>query len=187
MKYKSALQLFIDPILETPKDRRLFKSNTDATRRQYVELVSKANKSVKIVAGEANRQLFDREDFAIGLDTFLQNNPDSELQFIFHKDDDINIAKELFEEQNKSIVALKKQFSDRIHIFWIDKRPHQHYAVIDNGELAILEEPDHKPNEPFDALITQDKQWARKWSKRFDNYLYQCLDLGHCQELVFDV
>ncbi len=182
MPFKPALQLFIDPILEKPRDRKLSKVDGLA-RNENIRLISSACKSVKIVAGEANRQLFNLEDFAIGLKTFLENNPDGTLQFMFHKDNDEKVAETLFKDENKLLVTLKQEFNDRVHVFWINKRPHQHYAVIDNGRLAILEEPDHPPNKPFDALITYDKSWAHKWSDRFDKYLNHCRDLGNCREL----
>jgi len=183
MPFKSALQLFIDPILEKPRDRKLFKIDPEAARKEYVRLISSACRSVKIVAGEANRQLFERKDFVTGLKTFLRNNPDGTFQFMCHKDNNDKVAETLFKDQNKLLVALKQEFNDRVHIFWINKRPHQHYAVIDDGRLAILEEPDHPPNEPFDALVTYDKSWAHKWSERYDKYLDHCRDLGHCREL----
>lgn len=182
MPFKSALQLFIDPVLEKPLDRKLSKIDSEA-REEYVRLVSGAYKSVKIVAGEANSRLFDREDFATGLETFLKNNPDAILQLIFHKNNDAKVAEALFKDKNKLLFALKQKFNDRVHIFWINKRPHQHYAVIDDGMSAILEEPDHPKYKPFDALVTYDKSWAHKWSERFDKYLDHCRDSGRCREL----
>lgn len=183
MPFKSALQLFIDPILEKPRDYKLAKTDPEAARKEYVKLTSGAYRSVKIVAGEANGQLFDRSDFVNGLRTFLRNNPDGTFQLMCHKANDRKVAETLFKDQNKLLVALKQEFKDRVHIFCLDKRPHQHYAVIDDGRLAFLEEPDHQPNEPFDARVTYDKSWAHKWSERFDKYLDHCRDLGRCQEL----
>lgn len=183
MPFKSALQLFIDPILEKPHECRLSKTDPEVARKEYVRLVSGACKSVKIVAGEANRQLFNRKDFVDGLKTFLTNNPDGTFQLMCHKDNDDGVAEALFKDQNNLLVTLKQEFNGRVHIFWINKRPHQHYAVIDDGRLAILEEPDHPPYEPFDALVTYDKSWAHKWSERFDKYLDHCLDEGRCREL----
>ena len=70
----------------------------------------------------------------------LQDNPDSTVEMVFHKDDDIGKAEIGFREENTHLLALKQEFPDRVHIFWTPKRPRQHYAVVDEGELAILEQ-----------------------------------------------
>jgi hypothetical protein len=184
MRFKSALQLFIDPIIEESPERELNRTNPKAAREEYIQLTSGANKSVKIVAGEANRQLFNEKAFVDGLRTFLSHNPKGTFKLICHKDDDRKVAEEMFKKQNKLLVDLKHDIKDRVQIFWVSKRPHQHYAVIDDGRLAILEEPDHKPFAPFDGLVTYDKNWAHEWSKRFDKYLDHCRASGRCQEMT---
>lgn len=184
MIFKSALQLFIDPILEKPRERELNRTNPSVARKEYIQLTSGANKSVKIVAGEANRQLFNQNAFVDGLRTFLRNNPEGTFKFICHKDDDRKVAEEMFKEQNDKLVVLKQEIKDRVQIFWVSERPHQHYAVVDDGRLAILEEPDHKPHAPFDGLVTYDKNWAHKWDERFDKYLDHCRASDRCQEMA---
>jgi len=179
MPFKSALQLLVDSVLVDSSSRMLPKLDPERTRASYVELVASARISVKIVAGEANHQLFDREDFGFAIRRILSDNPKSMVEFIFHKDNEFVVAKSAFQENNKQLYALKQEFPDRLHIFWSPKRPSQHYAVVDNGVLVILEQPSHPRNRPFWATVTYNMTRAKEWSERFDGYV------THCRELNF--
>lgn len=147
-------------------------------RWQYIENIHGFNKSVKIVAGEANGKLFDRPEFANALKEGLKSHNDATVKMIFHKVDNIGEARSLFIENNKQMVELKKTFPDRVHIFWVPKRPKQHYAVKDESTV-IFEQPDHKPGKPRWGIIVQDPSLGHEWENRFDEYV------GYCQELYF--
>lgn len=177
MPFKSALQILVDSVLIDSSFSMLPKLDPERTRASYVELVANARISVKIVAGEANHQLFDREDFGFAIGRLLFDNPKSTVMFIFHKENEFGAAKRLFQEKNKQLYALKQEFPDRLHIYWSPKRPRQHYAVVDNGALAILEQPSHPRNKPFWATVTSNMTRAKEWSKRFDEYVTYCREL----------
>ena len=177
MPFKSALQILLDSVLIDSSSRMLPKLDPERTRASYVELVANARISVKIVAGEANHQLFDREDFGFAIRRVLSVNPSSTVELVFHKDNEAVAAKSAFKENNKHLYALKQEFPDRLHIFWAPKRPRQHYAVVDNGVFALLEQPSHPKNKPFWATVTSNMTRAKEWSKRFDEYVTYCREL----------
>lgn len=177
MQFKSALELLLDNI--GPREARLGlpKFDPNITREEYIARIRGFQKSIKIVTGEANNQLFEREDLLQALRGGLSSGYDKTLQFVFHKNDDMKTAREEFQVQNKELVNLKLEFPDRVHIYWSPIRPRQHYAVIDNGKKAILEEPNHARGQTFWATIVLDESRAKSWENRFDNYIEYCREL----------
>ena len=179
MPFRSALEVLLDRV--APKEARLGwpKTDAEATRANYVAQINGYRRSLKIVAGEANGKLFDRNDLAEVLRSGLMRSQFSTLQLVFHKHDAISEAKKAFEVDNAALLQLKLDFPKRVHLYWSPIRPRQHYAVIDDGDKAILEEPNHEPGQPFWATVVMNKNRAAGWSDRFDKYV-QC-----CKELEF--
>lgn len=177
MQFKSTLELLLDIV--GPREARLglSKFTPEVTRESYVAQIKGYQKSIRLMTGEANSQLFNREDLLQVLgEGFLSGNGKT-LQFVFHKNDDMKTAQEEFQVQNKGLVNLKIEFPDCVHIYWSPIRPRQHYAVIDDGKKAILEEPNHARGQPFWATIVLDESRARGWANRFDDYIKYCTEL----------
>ena len=178
MQWKSTL----DSILETigPPESRLALSKTDpeSTREKYIEYIGSAHRSVKIVVGEANGKLFNQSALKDALKAVLSHSNESTVEFVFHKYDDIDRAKESFQINNAELVELKLEFPERTHILWSPIRPRQHYVVLDGGEKVILEEPSHKGFEPFWAAVVLDSERGKGWVDRFDKYIKYCRELN---------
>ncbi|HEY54861.1 MAG TPA: hypothetical protein G4N91_01080 [Dehalococcoidia bacterium] len=174
MAFKSVLDILLDNIGTKEARSGLSKFTPDETRDSYISHVADFKKSVKIVTGEANGKLFDRRDLAQALREGLSSGNGRVFEFVFHKSNDEETAQAEFQAENKELVDLKREFPDRVHIYWSPIRPGQHYAVIDNGKEAILEEPNHIGNKSFWATIVFDKNRARGWAERFDEYIKYC-------------
>lgn len=174
MPFNSILDILLDNIGTKEARLGLSKLTPDETRDSYISHIVDFKKSVKIVTGEANSKLFDRRDLAQALREGLSLGNDRVFEFVFHKSDDKETAQAEFQAENKELVDLKLEFSDRVHIYWSPIRPGQHYAVIDNGKKAILEEPNHIGYKSFWATIVFDKSRAEGWAKRFDSYIEYC-------------
>ncbi len=178
MEFKSALQWLADDIAEHPQDRKLRDCDGgDKTREGYVDILKTAKHSIKIVAGEANNKLFDRTDFRAALKGTLDGDPDSTVALVFHKDPDMAMAKQGFVKDNPKLLSLKHEYGSRVHLSWSPVRPTQHYAVIDDGESAVLEQPNHTEMEPFWATVTTNPKRAKGWAARFDEYVRYCEEL----------
>ena len=175
---KSALKLLIERSDTKKPGKWLRKGDPEAARLGYVQEIGCFSRSVKIVAGEANHKLFNRPDFIASLRYGLTKHPESNLKFVFHKADQLADAKFLFKQDNMELVTLKREFDDRVHIYWSPVRPLQHYAVIDD-EKVILEEPGHKPSVPFWAYVSTEVARAKDWEALFDEYV------SYCEELSF--
>lgn len=177
MPFKSILDILLDNIGTKEAKLGLSKFTPDETRDSYISHIVDFKKSVKIITGEANSKLFDRRDLTQALRGSLSLGNGRTFQLVFHKSDDIKTARNEFQAQNEELVDLKLEFPDRVHIYWSPIRPQQHYAVIDNGKEAILEEPNHIGNKSFWATVVFDKSRAKGWSKRFDDYIKYCREL----------
>ena len=173
----SALQLLIEHSDTKKPGKWLRKGEPEAARLGYVQEIKNFSRAVKIVAGEANHKLFNRPDFIASLRDGLAKNPESNLKFVFHKADQQEYAKLLFEQDNSELVTLKREFDDRVHIYWSPVRPLQHYAVIDD-EKVILEEPGHRPSTPFWAYVSTEAERAKDWEALFDEYVSYCDELS---------
>lgn len=180
MKHRTTLELWLDRIGPKEAKKALSKRTPELTRDTYVAEIRAYRKSVKIVTGEANSKLFNRSDLSQAVEDGFLREDDNTLQLVFHKDNDIKVAQVIFERENHEIVNLKHKFPERVHIYWSPIRPRQHYAVIDNGKKAILEEPNHVGGEPFWASIVFDESRAQGWANRFNEYI------KHCVELTFE-
>lgn len=180
MRWKSTLDSVIDAIGPPEARFALSKTDPETTREKYVEYIGNAKRSVKIVVGEANGKLFNRPSMGNALKSVLSSSENSIVDFVFHKYNNVDIAKESFLADNKEIAAVKRQFPKRTHIYWSPIRPRQHYAVLDEGEQVILEEPNHKGFEPFWAAVMLDQGRGTVWMNRFDEYI------KYCRELTFD-
>lgn len=177
MPFKSILELFLDNIGSNEARLGLSKFTPDITRESYISYIKNYQKSIKIVTGEANGQLFDRQDLAQALRESLSNGCNKNIQFVFHKNDDIKTAQWEFQVQNKELVNLQLEFPSCVHIYWSPIRPRQHYAVIDDGKKAILEEPNHEGLEPFWAAVVLNENRAKGWASRFNDYIEYCTEL----------
>lgn len=177
MQFKSALELLLDNIGTREAKLGLSKFAPDITRESYVAQIKGYQKSLRIVTGEANSQLFDRQDLSQALKESFLNGNNKTLQFVFHKNNNMKIAQAEFQVQNKELVSLKLEFPERVHIYWSPIRPRQHYAVIDDGKKAILEEPNHAGGTPFWATIVLDESRVKSWINRFDEYIKYCVEL----------
>jgi hypothetical protein len=177
MPFQSILDILLDNIGTKEARLGLSKFTPDETRDSYVSHIADFEESVKIVTGEANGKLFDRSDLAQALRKRLSSGNGRTFQIVFHKSDDIKTARDEFQAQNKELVDLKRDLPDHVHIYWSPIRPGQHYAVIDNGREAILEEPNHTGYKSWWATIVFDKDRARGWSKRFDKFIKYCVEL----------
>lgn len=180
MRWKSTLESLIDAVGPPESRFALSKTDPEATREKYVEYIGNARRSVKIVVGEANSKLFNRPSMGDALKLVLSHSENSTVEFIFHRLNNVDTAKESFLASNEALVALKRQFPDRTHIYWSPIRPRQHYAVLDEGERVILEEPYHKGFEPFWAAVVLDQSRGKVWMERFDKYI------SYCRELTFE-
>lgn len=177
MRNRTTLELLLERIGPREAKRGLSKLTPDITRDSYIAEVRHYKKSVKIVTGEANSQLFERLGLAQAVkDGFLRGGSNT-FQFVFHKDDDMKVAQAAFQVENKELVSLKSEFPERVHIYWSPIRPRQHYAVIDDGKKAILEEPNHVGGAPFWATIVFDESRAKDWANRFNEYVEHCVEL----------
>lgn len=177
MQFRSALELLLDNIGSSEARLGLSKFTPDSTRDNYISHIMSYQKSIKIITGEANSQLFNRPDLARALRESLSNGNNKTLQLVFHKNDDIKTAQEEFQVENEELVNLRREFPNCVHIYWSPIRPRQHYAVIDDGKKVILEEPNHKGFEPFWATIVLDEGRAKNWAERFDDYIKYCREL----------
>lgn len=176
-----ALRSTLDSALEIigPSEVRVSLSRDDpeSTREKYIEYIGSAVQSVKIVTGEANGNLFNRPGLRDALKTVLMQSKDTNLQFVFHKYDDLDAAKEAFQFNNNELVELQQSFPKQVQIFWSPIRARQHYAVVDNGKKVILEEPSHKGFSPFWAAVILDENRGKEWANRFDEYVKHCTRL----------
>lgn len=180
MRWESTLDSIIDAIGPLEARFALSKTDPETTREKYVGYVGNAKRSVKIIVGEANGKLFNQPSMGAALKSVLSRNENSVVEFVFHKYNNLDNAKEAFLVDNKEIVDVKRQFPKRTHIYWSPIRPRQHYAVLDEGEQVILEEPNHKGFEPFWAAVMLDQSRGTLWKDRFDDYI------KYCRELVFE-
>ncbi len=158
------------------QERWLSRSDPVISRWAYIETVRNFGWGVKMVAGEANGKLFNREELVSVLTEGLREHPQATVELVFHKDDDKARACIMFEEENSLMIRLKREFSDRVHIFWAPKRPRQHYAVVDD-ERVIFEQPNHPPNKPWWGNIVMNTSIAQEWERRFDEYVRYCSEL----------
>lgn len=165
-------------LISSHAERWLSSRDAIVNRWVYVQAVRNFARVVKMVAGEANGQLFNREELVSVLGEGLRENPQSTVHLVFHKADDKNQATVAFKEENPLLVALKNKFPDRVHIFWAPKRAKQHYAVIDD-DTVIFEQPNHPANKSWWGNIVEDATIAEEWERRFDEYA------GYCSELHF--
>lgn len=130
-----------------------------------------AQKEIKIVCGELHSQLYESEK-VIELFTRLLKSPNSKIEIAFFKDDlgDIKSVKEKLEKENPKLVALEKEYKERLKLYWVKTRPIQHYAVIDDRDL-FFEEP-HMSGVKRRALFRYDDPiLGNEWQKRFDRYI----------------
>lgn len=178
--WKSTLEAVIDRI--SPQETRLAlsKATPDISRGKYIEYISNADKSVKIVAGEANSKLFNRPALKNTLESMLSHNKESTFEIVFHKTNNADDAEKLFQIENKELFALKRKFGERVHIYWSPIRPRQHYAVLDEGKFVILEEPEHRKFAEFWAAVVLNPAQGKKWAARFNEYV------DYCKELKFE-
>lgn len=175
--WKSTLEVVLDR--SGPQETRLALSKTDPeiTRQKYIEYVGKASRSVKFVTGEANSKLFNQPTLQETLRAMLSHSNESTVEFVCHKSDNVDEAERLFRVENEGLLALKREFSKRMHIYWSPIRPRQHYAVLDGGKFVILEEPSHKKFAEFWAAVVLDSVRGQKWATRFDEYIKDCTEL----------
>jgi len=162
--------------IDTPEEQWLSSRNPEQTRWKYINSIGEFKSSVKIVTGEANGKLFDRTELADALSNGLRENRNATVRFVFHKNEDKDTARQSFETENTHIMAVKRVFSERVHLYWVPLRPEQHYAVIDD-ETVILEQPNHRGGEPFWGKIVKDSNIALEWENRFDEYVKYCVEL----------
>ncbi len=160
------------------QERWLSRRDPAVSRWAYIQTVQDFSRVVKMVAGEANGQLFNRPELVGALREGLQKHPQSTVALAFHKDNDKNKAQLSFEKDNSLMVNLKYDFPERVHIFWALKRPRQHYAVVDE-ERVIFEQPNHPANKPWWGNVVENTAIAKEWERRFDEYV------GYCSELQF--
>jgi len=160
----------------TSAERWLSSRDAIVNRWAYIETIRDFGRTVKMVAGEANGKLFDREELVSALGEGLRENPQSTVHLVFHKTDDKNEATVAFEKENPLMVDLKNKFLDRVHIFWAPKRPRQHYAVVDD-ERVIFEQPNHAANKTWWGSVVENTVIAGEWAGRFDEYVKCCSEL----------
>ncbi len=150
----------------------------EVNRQAYIETIRDFNKGVKMVAGEANGKIFDQEEFFSVLREGLRENPEAQVSLVFHKEGDIDKARLAFEQDNPHLTNLKRQFPDKVHLWWAPKRPSQHYAVVDDNRV-LFEQPNHRRGKPWWGNIVMDSSIAKEWERRFDKYV------GYCSELLY--
>lgn len=160
------------------RDIWLSKRTPEITRWAYIEAIKGFKQSVKIVAGEANGKLFDREDFADALRTGLRENPKAKVKIVFHKDDDKDKARLAFKDECPHLAQVKRDFLTQVYIYWAPKRARQHYAVVDE-ERIVFEQPNHQAEKPFWGNIVIDDYLGREWEDRFDEYVRYCSELQY--------
>lgn len=178
MQYKSALQFLLDQSNAKKPGSWFPKSDPKVAIEKYIEEIDGYEKSVRIVVGEGGRRLYDKTEFGVAVKEGLTNHPESTFTFVFHKDDDIERAKERFQREHRVIMSLKREFHNRVHIYWSPIRPEQHYAVIDMRKV-IVEEPHHISGDRWAYAVSEPTK-AKSWQERFDKYI------EYCEELSFE-
>ena len=164
--------------IDYPQERWLSNRYPEVNRWAYITTVRDFNRTVKIVAGEANGKIFDREEFVGYLGEGLRNHPQATVTLVFHKEEDESKARLAFKEENPLMTGLKHEFPERVHIYWASKRPRQHYAIVDE-ERVIFEQPNHPAKEAWWGNIVEDISIAQEWEKRFDEYVRYCSELQY--------
>ncbi len=152
------------------REQWLSSRTPEKTRETYIDAIGEFTKELKIVTGEANGKLFEKEGFAEAIERVFHQNPNAIFRLVFHKrDTEVQACKD-FEEENSSLFDLKRRYPENVSIYWTPNRPRQHYAVIDN-RAVILEQPHHTSLQPFWATIVHDDKISTLWEERFDTYV----------------
>lgn len=162
--------------IDHPHDRWLSNRDQDHNRQDYISTIRGFHKKVKIVVGEANGKLFNRQDLGLALRQGLEKHAQADVTFVFHKDDDQNKACDDFRRENGIIAQLKQDFPDKFHLYWAPRRPRQHYSIVDDA-IVFFEQPNHAAGEPWWANIVENKQMATDWGGRFDEYIEYCKEV----------
>jgi len=175
---RSALELTLESIGLRESRNAISKEYPENARASYAIFISHSEGPIKIVAGEADTKLFERDDMISALRGVLACTK-ATLSLIFHRYADKGVAEKSLAESNKRLISLKHEFDERVHLYWSPIRPRQHFAVItvNGGNEALLEEPNHEGEQPFWATPVYDKAEAKDWAVRFDKFVRGCKEL----------
>ena len=134
----------------------------------FILLLKRARKDVKIVTGEADAKFY---EYPLVLKAFGQLlSAGASISLIFHKNDDYQTSVRELREDNVGLCNLKKEAPDQVHLYWAPRRPEGHYAVIDSEHFLL--EGDHESHGARDVWIEySNPDEAHDWNERFSDFI----------------
>jgi hypothetical protein len=138
----------------------------ECTLNAFIELIKKGYNTVKMVTGELDPDLYNREDVTNEIHKLLDN--EVTIESMFHKSDDKKSAIQALREKNGRMVKLKKDHPDYLKLYWQRERSRVHFTVVDSSHILI--EDIHDPHELREVLVKyKTKLLGERWDKKFDD------------------
>ena len=144
----------------------------------FLELLEKGRKSIKMVTGELDPDLYNRSDVTEKLKTLLDNKVS--LEIVFHKKDSKNEAIQDLLYNNAKIIELKKIYHSFLKLYWQKERAETHFAVADASHVFI-EEP-HKAYKPRGTFI----KYKTELLGRYCNQDFEKIRQKESQEITLE-
>jgi hypothetical protein len=139
------------------------------SKPEFYAFIAKAEQELKMVVGELDPELYEKPELVEACRRVL--NAGATIQVIFNANvGTLSDAVTRLQQKNPSWVELKREYGPRLKLWWVSKRPVQHYAIVDDRNL-LLEEHNHKPYGKRDVIFRyEDPKLARDYQQDFDEY-----------------
>ena len=173
-----AERLFVKPV----EYKRFSGEERELEREKMYEVYIKSSKEIWIVAGELDGDFYN-ETFANIISQKLKESPNYKVNMLFSKDENLDYEgkiKKTYEENEQLCKLLKYEaFGDRFSMYLSEKRPENHFGIVDN---CILIEKIHNQGEPRDVLLVDNyKTLVEKYKKYFMKLTVE----SHIKRLTF--
>lgn len=90
-------------------------------------------------------------------------------------------AKKIFMTDCPALVSLKKEFPDRVHIFWTSSRLHDHCVIL--ADKMVFREDSNHPKNKYPGIITFTEE---KLVKAWAGYADHIIEFPWVKELDFE-
>lgn len=157
----------VDKVYEHYYGEKWYREDEDKVP-ELINLLQKAEKTVKIVVGEINPENFER-DKVINNFRYLLDKGVS-ISIVCHKAREKTFAVELFIKENPKLLILKKHFPEKLTLYWQKCRATVHFCVVDDRHIRL--DTPHEPYRGREAMFMYDTEsLAKGWSEKFDKLI----------------
>ena len=149
-------------------DYRVIPKDEDSSY-EFIKFLKKAKSKIDLVTGELDPSFYERPEVVDIVRKFLQNS--GKVRVVYHGDkSEYSRARERFESKNGAWLKFKKDFPDRISIYWTPLRPSAHYAISDDRHLFF--EGLHEPYKDRECgFFYNEPELGQEWTANFESYI----------------